>query len=208
VYLIGLTGGIASGKSTVAARLADHGAVVIDADELARRAVEPGTAGLAGIRREFGRQVIAADGSLDRGALGAIVFADAGRRERLNRIVHPAIKQLACSLIARAAEADPHAIVVYAVPLLVEAGAAADRDFARVVVVHADAETRLRRLVEQRGLTRAEAMHRLNSQATDAERLAVADLVIDNDGPREHALGQADALWERVRQRAGRDDGA
>ncbi|HUG50718.1 MAG TPA: dephospho-CoA kinase [Terrimesophilobacter sp.] len=198
MYLIGLTGGIASGKSLVAERLAAHGAVHIDADQLARRVVEPGTPALARIAEEFGEAVIRPDGTLDRTAVGALIFRDAERREVLNSITHPAVKALARELIAEAAAHNPHAVVVYDVPLLVEAGVNGDNAFDLIVVVHASLETRIQRLIELRGLTRQEAMHRLNSQATDTERLAVADLVIDNDGDLADTLAQVDRLWERV----------
>jgi dephospho-CoA kinase len=198
VYLIGLTGGIASGKSLVAERLAAHGAVHIDADQLARQVVEPGTPALARIAEEFGEAVICPDGTLDRAAVGALIFRDAERREVLNSITHPAVKALARKLIAEAAAHDPHAVVVYDVPLLVEAGVNGDNAFDLIVVVHAGLETRIQRLIELRGLTRQEAVHRLNSQATDTERLAVADLVIDNDGDVADTLAQVDRLWERV----------
>jgi dephospho-CoA kinase len=198
VYLIGLTGGIASGKSVVAERLATHGAVHIDADQLARRVVEPGTAALARIAEEFGAEIIRPDGSLDRTALGTLIFQDAERREVLNSITHPAVKALARELIQDAAARDPHAVVVYDVPLLVEAGVNGDNSFDLIVVVHAGLETRIKRLMQLRGLTREEAVHRLNSQATDTERLAIADVVIDNDGSLEDTLAQVDGLWERV----------
>lgn len=198
MYLIGLTGGIASGKSLVAERLASHGAVHIDADQLARTVVEPGTEALARIAEEFGQDVIRPDGALDRTAVGTLIFQDAERREVLNSITHPAVKALARELIAEAAAHDPHAVVVYDVPLLVEAGVNGDNAFDLIVVVHASLETRIKRLVELRGLTRQEAVHRLNSQATDTERLAVADIVIDNDGSLADTLAQVDRLWERV----------
>lgn len=196
MYLIALTGGIASGKSVVADRLASHGAVVVDADALARKVVEPGTPGLARIAEEFGPGVIAADGTLDRAALGAIVFTDADKRAALNAITHPEIMRLGNQLFDDAAAADPHAVGVYDVPLLVEAVHERPRKYDLVVVVHADAETRIRRMVDLRGMTREEAAHRINSQASDAERLAIADVVIDSDGPLERTLEQADELWE------------
>ena len=196
MYLIGLTGGIASGKSVVAERLASHGAVVVDADVLARRVVEPGTPGLARIAEEFGPAVINADGTLNRAALGAIIFPDAERRAALNAITHPEILKLGNELFAAARAADPHAVGVYDVPLLVEAAHDRPRKYDLVVVVHADAETRIRRMVELRGMTRQEATHRINSQASDAERLAIADVVIDSNGPLERTLEQADELWE------------
>ncbi|WP_105036722.1 dephospho-CoA kinase [Cryobacterium aureum] len=199
MYLIGLTGGIASGKSTVAQRLAELGAVVIDADRLAREVVEPGTPALAAIAKEFGADLLQPDGNLNRPALGAIIFTDPVRRERLNAITHPAVRQLTRDRVAAAAAADPHAIVVYDVPLLAEAKAGGLVTFDLIVVVQADADTRIQRMVDLRGLTREEATHRISSQASDAERLALADVVIDNTGGLDATLLQVDALWERVR---------
>jgi dephospho-CoA kinase len=196
MYLIGLTGGIASGKSVVSERLASHGAIVVDADVLARKVVEPGTPGLASIAEEFGPSVINPDGTLNRQALGAIIFPDAERREALNAITHPGIIALGNQLFAAANAADPHAVGVYDVPLLVEAAHDRPRRYDLVVVVHADNETRIRRMVELRGMTREEATHRLNSQASDTERLAIADVVIDSNGTLEHTLEQVDELWE------------
>ena len=195
MYLIGLTGGIASGKSVVAKRLAERGAVHVDADVLAREVVEPGTPGLEAIATRFGSSVIAQDGTLDRPALGAIVFSDPEAREALNAITHPAVWVRAQELFDAAAAADRNAVVVYDVPLLVEASSARPMRFDLIVVVHADTETRLRRLVELRGMTRQEAAHRVNSQASDAERLAIADIVIDSNGTLDETLAQADALW-------------
>ncbi|MDN4615421.1 dephospho-CoA kinase [Leifsonia sp. F6_8S_P_1B] len=199
MQLIGLTGGIASGKSTIASRFAEHGAVVVDADRIAREVVEPGTPGLAEIARRFGDGVIAADGSLDRAALGAIVFADEEARLALNAITHPAVLRESTARFRAAGDADPDAIVVYDVPLLVES--ANEYPFELVVVAHAAADTRIRRLVELRGMDRAEAERRIRSQASDDERLAVADVVIDTDGTLEHTLEQVDALWEELRAR-------
>ena len=192
MYLIGLTGGIASGKSLVSARLAELGAVIVDADVLAREVVEPGTPALAAIAEHFGSAVIRDDGSLDRSALGAIVFADPHEREKLNAITHPAVWKRAEELFAAAPRG---AVVVYDVPLLVEGAKGRQLDFDLIVVVDATIETRLHRLIDKRGMTREEAMHRLNSQASDAERLAVADVVIENHGSIAHTLEQVDALW-------------
>ncbi len=203
MYLIGLTGGIASGKTVVAKRLAERGAIHIDADLLAREVVEPGTPGLVAIAERFGDSVITSDGSLDRAALGAIVFSDPQARLDLNGITHPAVKALTTKLFAEATQRNPHAVVVYDVPLLVEASKGDDyHRFDLVVVVNASRETRMSRLMELRGLSGEEATHRLNSQATDAERLAIADVVIDSNGTLADTLRQADALWERVAARA------
>ncbi|TFD09139.1 dephospho-CoA kinase [Cryobacterium sp. TMT1-66-1] len=198
MYLIGLTGGIASGKSTVAQRLSELGAVGIDADRLAREVVERGTPALAAIAEEFGSDLLLPDGSLNRRALGAIIFTDPVRRERLNAITHPAVRQLTRDRVAEAALADPHAIVVYDVPLLAEAKAGGLVTFDVIVVVHADAATRIQRMVDLRGLTREDAIHRISAQASDAERLALADVVIDNTGRLDATLIQVDALWEGV----------
>jgi dephospho-CoA kinase len=202
MYLIGLTGGIASGKTAVAGRLREHGAVVVDADVLAREVVEPGTPALSEIAAEFGDDVIAANGSLDRPALGAIVFSQPDRLARLNAITHPAVWRRARELFDAAAAADPHAVVVYDVPLLVEAVASRPIAFDLVVVVQAREETRLARLVELRGMEAEEAARRIGSQATDAQRLAAADVVIDSDGTLDDTMRQVDALWADVAARA------
>lgn len=201
MLLVALTGGIASGKSFVARRLAEHGAVVVDADQVAREVVEPGEPALAVIAEEFGPEVIAADGSLDRAALGAIVFRDPEGRAKLNAITHPAVLERSRARFDAAGAADPDAIVVYDIPLLVEAGRAEEFDL--VVVVQASEENRISRMVELRGMTREQAVGRIRSQATDAERLAIADVVIDADGTPDETLAQADALWENLKARVG-----
>ncbi len=200
MYLIGLTGGIASGKSLVSTRLAQLGATIVDADVLAREVVEPGTPGLAAIAEHFGPEVLLEDGSLNRPALGAIIFADPEQREKLNSITHPAVWRRARELFEKAA-AD--AVVVYDVPLLVEGAKGRQLDFDLVVVVNASTATRLQRLMELRDMTREEAGHRLNSQASDTERLAVADVVIDNNGGIDETLQQVDALWAKAQQSVG-----
>ncbi|MET0853680.1 MAG: dephospho-CoA kinase [Microterricola sp.] len=197
MYLIGLTGGIASGKSTVARRLVQHGAILIDADVLARRVVEKGTPGLARIREEFGDGVLSADGSLDREKLGAVIFHDDDARARLNAIVHPAVRELGEKLKAEAIAADPDAVIVHDIPLLVEAGRASE-PFDLIVVVEAPKKTRVARLVEERGLDPAHANARVESQASDEERRAVADVVIDTDESLAHTMSQVDDLWMRV----------
>jgi dephospho-CoA kinase len=198
MYLIALTGGIASGKSLVASRLAELGAVHIDADQLAREVVEPGTPALEQIITEFGENVISADGSLDRQALANIVFTDPAKRGALNAITHPAVWRRVLELCEEAEAADPSAIVVYDVPLLVEASSDRHLTFDLIVVVDAPAEARLDRLVRDRGMARQEASHRINSQATDAERLAIADVIIDNTGSIEATLEQVNSLWASV----------
>jgi dephospho-CoA kinase len=195
---IGLTGGIASGKSVAATRLGEHGAVVIDHDVLAREAVRPGSTGLDAVVAEFGDAVLAPDGSLDRAALGRVVFADAAARERLDAVVHPVIRRLAAEREAAVAAARTGAVVVHDIPLLVETGQA--EAFHLLVVVDAPAELRVRRLVETRGMDRAEAERRVAAQASDAERLAVADRVLDGSGTVESLREQVDALWARIEE--------
>ena len=193
---IGLTGGIAAGKTVVADRLAELGAVRIDADRLAREVVEPGTPALAEIARRFGPDVIAAAGSLDRPALGAVVFRDPDARRDLEAITHPAVRALSARRMAEAEERDPDAVVVYDIPLLVESGRV--DEFDRIVVVHAPREERIRRLVELRGMPAEEAERRIASQATDAERLAVADDVVDSGVSLAITLAQTDRLWANL----------
>jgi dephospho-CoA kinase len=200
VLLVALTGGIASGKSVVAARLAEHGAVVVDADRIAREVVEPGTPGLARIAEEFGPGVIAPDGSLDRAALGAIIFTDHAKRVALNDITHPAIVELSHRRFAEAGAADPDAIVVYDVPLLAEARGTSEFDV--VVVVSAPEEMRIERMVSLRGMSRDEAEKRIRSQVPEEQRRALADILIESDGTLDETLAQADAVWEQLRQRA------
>jgi len=190
VLRVGLTGGIGAGKSTVAARLAGHGAVVVDADRLAREVVAPGTEGLGEVVRAFGDGVLQPDGSLDRPALGRLVFADEQSRLRLNAITHPRIAQLTAQAIAAA---GPEAVIVHDVPLLVE-----NRMGARyhlVAVVDAPAQERVHRLVTSRGLAEADAWARVRAQADDAARRAAADVWLDNAGAGDALLAQVDALW-------------
>ena len=194
--VIALTGGIAAGKSVVAARLATLGAIVIDADLLAREAVAIGSAGLAAVRQRFGDAVLTPEGTIDRPALGALVFADPEARAELNAIVHPEVQRLYGERLASIWHHNPHAIVVYDVPLLVEARSA--DEFSIVVVVHAPAEQRIERLVARRGMDRASAHNRVAAQASDDERLAVADVIIDPSGSMPHPLEQVDVLWKRL----------
>lgn len=203
MYLVGLTGGIASGKTAVARRLAEHGAIHIDADQLAREVVEPGTPALAEIADRFGPGVLLPDGSLNRPALGAIIFADDEARLALNAITHPAVGRLGKQLIADAGAKDPHAVVVYDVPLLLEASKQPDYyKFDLVAVVEAEPETRVRRMVELRGMSPDEARSRVASQSTDEERRAIADVVIDSNGSLDETLRQADELWRTASARA------
>jgi len=200
MLLVGLTGGIASGKSVVAARLAEHGAVIVDADAIAREVVEPGTPALQRIAEEFGSGVIAADGTLDRPALGAIVFGDPAKLAILNGITHPAVLELSQRRFAEAAAADPDAIVVYDVPLLSEVRGKAEFDV--VVVVSAPEETRIDRMVSLRGMSRDEAERRIRSQVGEEDRRALADIVIESGGTLDETLAQADDVWAELRQRA------
>jgi dephospho-CoA kinase len=202
VLLVGLTGGIGSGKSEVSRRLAALGAVVVDADKIAREVVAVGTPGLAQVAQAFGPDVLAADGSLDRDALAARVFGDDAARQRLNAIVHPLVGARTMALIAAAGESDPHAVVVNDVPLLVEAGLG-DR-YELVVVVAAQPETQLRRLVAQRGMAEADAQARIAAQAPLEAKLAVADIVITNDGDLEALDAQVRQVWRDLAERAGR----
>jgi len=194
---VGLTGGIGAGKSEVARLLASYGAVLVDSDRIAREVVEPGTEGLAAVVAEFGPQVLAADGGLDRPRLGAIVFADEERRKALNAIVHPLVGRRSAELQAAA---GPDAIVVHDVPLLTENGLAPLYDL--VIVVDAAPDTQLDRLVRLRGMAEEEARARMAAQATREQRLAVADLVIANDGPLDELEPQVRAAWRQLTERA------
>ncbi len=190
---IGLTGGIGSGKSTVAGLLAARGARIVDADRIAREVVEPGTPGLEAVVVAFGQEVLTPEGALDRPALAAVVFADPDARRRLDGIVHPLVRARATELVAAA---PPDAVVVQDVPLLVETGQAGSYDL--VLVVEADLDTRVRRLVG-RGLSEEDARARIAAQASDEQRRAVADVVLDNSGSVEDLEAQVDRFWaERV----------
>jgi dephospho-CoA kinase len=189
VLRVGLTGGIGAGKSTVAARLGEHGAVVIDSDKIAREVVAAGTEGLAEIVAAFGTGVLTVTGELDRAALAKIVFEDEQARTRLNGIVHPRVRQRSAELVAQAA---PDAITVHDIPLLVETGLAPA--FHLVLVVHAPEQTRVDRLVE-RGMPEADARARIASQANDEQRRAAADVVLDNGGWPEQVQAAVDELW-------------
>jgi dephospho-CoA kinase len=194
--LIALTGGIASGKSTIAARLAEHGAVVVDADRIVRDVQAPGSPVLDRIASEFGADMIGLDGELNRAALGARVFGDAEALGRLNAIVHPAVKAESQRRFAAARDADPAAVVVYDVPLLVEARV--DDPWDLIVVADAPAAEREERLVRERGLDRAEARKRIASQVSDEKRREIADVVIDTAGSLDDTLRQTDDLWRRL----------
>ena len=189
---VGLTGGIASGKSLVADELAARGAIIIDADVLAREVVEPGALALAAIVDRFGAQVLR-DGQLDRARLAQIVFADPLARRDLERIVHPAVRARAAELERAAGDA---AVVVHVIPLLVETGQ--HEDFDVVVTVDADHETQIQRLIVRNGFTRAEAESRIAAQASREDRKRAADVVLDNTGSVTRLREQIDALWAEL----------
>ncbi|GAB2871965.1 dephospho-CoA kinase [Streptomyces mayteni] len=190
---VGLTGGIGAGKSEAVRLLAAHGAVIVDADLIAREVVAPGTPGLAAVVAEFGPEVLTPDGALDRPRLGAVVFADESRLRALNAIVHPLVAARSAELQAAAA---PDAVVVHDVPLLAE-NRLQDR-YDLVIVVDASTETRLDRLLRRRGMTEADARARMAAQASREERLAIADFVLDNDGSLVDLERQVDELWPRL----------
>jgi dephospho-CoA kinase len=194
---VGLTGGIGAGKSEVSRLLARYGAVLIDADRIAREVVEPGTPGLTAVVEAFGPGILGPDGALNRPALGSIVFADPARLATLNAIVHPLVGARSTEL-ERAAGAG--AVVVHDVPLLTENGLAPVYDL--VVVVDAAPGTQLDRLVRLRGMTESDARARMAAQATREERLAVADIVVDNDGPLEDLEPQVRGVWSELTARA------
>jgi len=200
VLMVGLTGGIASGKSAVAKRLAELGAIVIDSDVLAREVVAPRTDGLAEVVATFGPRAVTPGGEMDRAAVAEIVFGDEERRRRLEKIIHPRVRARAAEIVAAA---PPDAVVVNDVPLLVEANLAGNYDL--VIVVLADETVRLDRLVRFRGMTEETARARFAAQATDEQRRAVADIVIENDGTPAELRAVVDAVWERLtHERAAR----
>jgi dephospho-CoA kinase len=201
VIKVGLTGGIGSGKSEVARLLASHGAVVIDADALAREAVAPGTTGLARVVEEFGADILHADGTLDRARLGAIVFDDPGKLAKLNAIVHPFVGRRSRELMAAA---PPDAVVVYDVPLLVESHLEDQYDV--VVVVDVSPEMQVRRVADARGLTEAGVRARMANQASRDQRRTVADVVIDNNGDLPGLRAAVHHLWSQLRARAAAAD--
>ena len=205
---VGLTGGIGSGKSEASRRLAARGAVVIDADVAARQVVVPGSPGLARIASAFGADVLRPDGSLDRDRLGAIVFADSGQREKLNAIVHPLVRQwmLAAERTAvEAAQRDPDAdpgapILIHDVPLLAESRGKGGFDL--VIVVDVPADVQVERLVSQRGMAPDQARARMAAQASREQRLALADIVVDNAGSLDDLDRRVGEVWADLRRRS------
>jgi dephospho-CoA kinase len=194
---VGLTGGIGAGKSEVSRRLASYGAVVIDADAVAREVVAPGTPGLAGIAAEFGPDVLRSDGSLDRGRLGELVFADPSLRMKLNAIVHPRVAERMAELERAAAGA---AVVVHDIPLLAENHL--EGNFDVVVVVDVPPRVQVERLARARGMSRAQAGERMRAQASRGRRLAVASIVVDNSGSLAELDREVGDLWAELRRRA------
>jgi dephospho-CoA kinase len=186
--LIALTGGIGSGKSTVARRWVELGATEVDADVLAREVVEPGSVGLEQVTQEFGSSVLSQSGTLDRAALAKIAFANDANRVKLESILHPLIQDLALQKVS-----NLEGIVVYTIPLFVESKS--KLQFDRVVAISCDEEVRVGRLIEHRGMNEAEAKSRIAAQATDSEREAVADLVIDSNCSLEELIQKADAIY-------------
>jgi dephospho-CoA kinase len=193
VLRVGLTGGIGSGKSTVGALLAEHGALVIDSDALAREVVAAGSTGLAAVVDAFGPEVLTATGELDRAAMGRRVFADPAARARLEAVIHPLVRRRAAEMEATA---PTDAVVVHDIPLLVETGQAGDFDV--VVVVDTPVETQIDRLTRERGMTAEEARSRIDAQASREERLAVADHVVANDATPAQLSQAVDRLWTQL----------
>ncbi|HLW16949.1 MAG TPA: dephospho-CoA kinase [Actinomycetota bacterium] len=199
MLLVGLTGGIGAGKSTVATLLAEHGAVVIDADSIVRELQQPGTDVFRAIVDRFGTHVVAADGALDRERLADIVFRNDDARSALNAIVHPAVYAVMSERIAAVKDEDK--VVVLDIPLLAEAGGGGGMD--AVVVVEADDEMRVARVVSERGLNAEDVRARMATQASSEQREALADVVIRNNGTPEDLRAQVDDLWEQLRARLG-----
>ncbi len=194
--VVALTGGVGAGKSTVAEVLASRGPHIIDADLLARQAVEPGSQALEEIAARFGPGVLDEKGHLDRGKLGTIVFSDAVARSALNDIVHPQVKKLYDEALAMAELERPNTVIVYVVPLLAEARQVSEFD--SVIVVHAPAEMRVQRLMEYRGMSSAEARERVDAQVSDEERLSLAHVVLDASGDLDSTKHAAHQLYEEL----------
>ncbi len=197
MFLIGLTGGIASGKSTVAKRWVEHGAVEIDADQIAREVVAPGTAGLSAIVETFGSDLLQEDGSLNRSKLGSLVFGDELKRLALNAIVHPLVKERTREILAALPE---DSIAIYNVPLLVEANV--DHDFDLIVTVEAPEDEQVKRMIKHRGLTEAEARARIAAQAKPVERAAISDVILNSNQDINLLLRDADEMWRDIEHKA------
>jgi dephospho-CoA kinase len=191
VMLIGLTGGIGSGKTTVAQRLVELGATEVDADLLAREVVAPGSKGLQAVALRFGQDLVSSDGSLNRALLAQRAFANTASRLELEGILHPLIQELSRQRIA-----DATGVVVYTIPLLVESGS--KLPFDKVIAVSAPEEVRIQRLIESRGMTAEQAKARITAQATDSDREAVADFIIHSDCSMAELISQVDAIFAKV----------
>jgi dephospho-CoA kinase len=201
VYLIGLTGGIAAGKSTVAEEFSRLGALVLDADQVSRDVMRPGSIVMKHIAKEFGDDVISSDGTLNRERLGELVFADVNQLNKLNAIVHPAVKAHTRDLLSDIEKTTPDAVVVYDVPLLIEANV--DHPWDLIIVAMAPEQERVKRLTELRGHTREEAIRRIEKQASDEERRSVADVIIDTSRSLEDTKEQTRAVWQRIQLNLG-----
>lgn len=195
---VGLTGSIATGKSFVSGVLAESGCRVVDADELARRVVEPGTEGLRAVAEEFGAGVLNASGTLDRARLGALVFGDAGRRERLNAILHPLIIAEQDALLRRWEEEDPHGVAVVDAALMIESGGY--RRFDKLIVVYCRPEVQLERLMHRNHLSREEAEQRIAAQMPQEEKLRYADFSIDTSGSFEETRARTEEVYRALRR--------
>ena len=196
MFLVGLTGGIASGKSSVAALLREAGAQTIDADEVAREVVQPGSEGLARVIEAFGRAVLNPDGTLSRERLGELVFSDPNLRIQLEAILHPLIRSRTMELISQS-DSD---VVVYQVPLLVEAKV--DYPFDMIVTVEAGVDSQIKRLMKSRGLSEVQSKERIAAQATEQQRVQASSYRIDTSGPKDLLAPQVSKLWERIKAAA------
>ena len=201
--LLGLTGSIATGKSTVAEMLKRRGAVVVDADQVARKVVEPGSLGLNRIKETFGSEMLTADGQLDRAKLGELVFADEEARLRLNALLHPLIMDEMKRMTAESLDKDPKSIVIWDVPLLIEENLT--QFVEQVIVVYVPQAIQLKRLMERNHLTKTEAIKRMQSQLSIEEKKKVADYIIDNSGSLEETERQVDQLWRYLTLKSGSD---
>jgi dephospho-CoA kinase len=200
MIVVGLTGGVATGKSTVAKMFKQCGAVVIDADELAHDVVKPGKPAWREIVKTFGKTVLNADSTLNRRELGAVVFRNQTKRRRLERIIHPRVAREQTRLTKQAARKDPHAVVIYDVPLLFEADI--DKRVDRTIVVTADQKTQIARLKKRNGLSRAEAIRRIKSQMPLSKKIHLADIVIDGTRPRQDTVKAIRATYHNLLQQA------
>lgn len=195
---VGLTGGIAAGKSTASARFAALGATVIDYDVLARDAVAPGSPGLAAVVKRFGNQVVNTDGSLNRDMLGQLIFSDPAARVDLEQIIHPEVYRLATIAESATVASNPDAVIIHDIPLLIEQNLAAQFDVAIAIITNTN--IRAERLISTRGYTKDAALARITAGAKDYERAQAADLILDGSGTPEQLCGQVDALWELLRR--------